>query len=184
MLLTATNPHGPTADVYTGQIVEDAALVSRGYAVVEKPNRENTETDRPPASQAELSKAISAIVAENGIRCILDIQGKAELGIEIWTGSGLTASEQLSQLVRDHFSSRMNTTVSSEDNRPRPGSIIAANSAKGKDGTFAVEGLEIRIGQAELAQREKLVSVLAELISLINGTLKPSSPATELAERS
>ncbi len=140
-------------------------------------SREYGDITRAQAVQTELHKAISETIVDNGIRCVLDVQGKTERGIDIDTGEAMTASQSLTLLVKEHLSSTFAAMVSMKTTGPRPGSVIATHSAKGKDGAFEVEALQIRFGHEERhSQRDKVVSAIAELVALINGLQKTASP--------
>src|SRR5712692_4305986 len=100
VLLTAPHAAGPEADLHTGQIVEDAALVSRSCAVIGKVSREYLDLTKIQAARTEFRKSIDTLLANNGIRIIFDIHGKKDPGVDIGTALGETASEETTNLVR------------------------------------------------------------------------------------
>ena len=169
VLLTAPHAAGPEADLYTGQIVEDAALVSRSYAVVGKVSREYVDLNRVEAARTEFRKSIDTLLEDNGIRCILDIHGKKEPSIDIGTAQGETASEDTTGLVKKRLSRDFTVKVNEKYMGLKPGSIITTYGKKNTNGQFLVEAVQIEFGHEERhSERDKVVNDIAELVALIN----------------
>src|SRR2546427_9599098 len=100
VLLIAPHATGPDADLHTGQIVEEAALTSRSFAVIGKVDKEFLDWNRVQSAQSEFRKGIEGFVSEDGIRYILDIRGKKEPGVDIGTDAAQTSSDSMTELVR------------------------------------------------------------------------------------
>ncbi len=183
VLLTAPHAAGPEADLHTGQIVEDAALVSRCYAMIGKISREFVDLNRVEAARTEFRKSISTLLTDDGIRCILDIHGKKESGVDIGTAEGQTASESTTDLVKTRLSKDFLVKVNEKYMGLKPGSIITTYGKKDASGAFPVEAVQIEFGHKERNdQREKVVTDIAELVSLVNiklGFVEEGSTATE-----
>ena len=170
VLLTAPHAPSPNADLHTGQIVEDAALVSRCFAVVGKVSREYVDLNRVQAAETELRKSIDMIVGEYGIRYILDVNGKKEPGVDIGTGNGETASGPTTDLVRVRLSQDFPVKVNEQRMGLKPGSVITTYAKKGPQDEFILEALQIGFGYEERHNdRDKVVSGIAMLVALING---------------
>ncbi len=169
VLLTAPHAAGPEADLHTGQIVEDAALVSRAYAVIGKISREYIDLNRVQAARTEFRKSIDTLLEDNGIRCILDIHGKKEPGVEIGTAQGKTCSQSTADLLRDHLSRNFAVRMNQEYMGEKPGSIVTTYGKTDSSGKFVVEAVQIEFGHEERkSEREKVISDIAELVGLIN----------------
>src|SRR5438552_892915 len=100
VLLIAPHATGPDADLHTGQIVEEAALTSRSFAVIGKINREFFDMNRIQSAQSEFRKGIEGFVSEDGIRYILDIRGKKEPGVNIETAVRQTCYDSTTDLEK------------------------------------------------------------------------------------
>ncbi len=169
VLLTAPHAAGPEADLHTGQIVEDAALVSRCYAVIGKVSREYIDLNRVQAARTEFRKSIDALLEDNGIRCILDIHGKKEPGVDIGTAEGKTCSEPTTDLVRDRLSRDFAVGVNEKFMGEKPGSIVTTYGKRDSSGGFPVEAVQIEFGHEERhSEKEKVIKDIAELVALIN----------------
>src|SRR2546425_13305286 len=85
VLLIAPHATGPDADLHTGQIVAEAALTSRSFAVIGKINREFFDMNRIQSAQSESRKGIEGSVSQEGIRYIIDRRGTKERGVKVRT---------------------------------------------------------------------------------------------------
>src|SRR2546428_12818401 len=85
VLLIAPHATGPDADLHTGQIVEEAALTSRSFAVIGKVDREFQNPNRNQSAQLEFRKGIEGFVLEDGNRARRGIRGTKESGVKIAT---------------------------------------------------------------------------------------------------
>lgn len=172
VLLTAPHAAGPEADLHTGQIVEDAALASRCYALIGKISREYIDLNRIQAAQTEFRKSIDTLIEENGVRCILDIHGKKESGVDIGTALGKTCTEDTTELVRTFLSRDFPVTVNAKYMGLKPGSIVTTYEKTDPKAGFLVQAVQLEFGHEERAnQRDKVVNDIAELVGLMNGKL-------------
>ncbi len=172
VLLTAPHAASPEADLYTGQIVEDAALASRSYAIIGKVSRDYVGLNRVQTAQTEFRKSIEAMIEDNEIRCILDIHGKKAPGVDIGTGLRETASTLTTDLVRVRLSQDFAVKINEQYSGLKPASIISNYSGKTFQGKFTMEVLQLEFGHQERHdEREKVVNGIAELVTLINRRL-------------
>jgi hypothetical protein len=175
VLLTAPHATGPDADLHTGQIVEEAALTSRSFAVIGNVNREFLDLNRIQSAQSELRKSIEGFIAEDGIRYILDIHGKKEPGVNIGTTGRQTCSDSTTELVKSRLIKDFTVTTISEDKGDEPESIVTSQNHKDAKGNLAVESIQIQFGHEERQfQREKLIMDISEIADILNARLQPS----------
>jgi len=175
VLLTAPLTAGPDADLHTGQIVEEAALTSRSFAVIGKVNREFLDLNRIQSAQSELRKSIEGFITEDGIRYVLDIQGKNEPGVDIGTALGQTCSDSTTELVKSRLVKDFTVTVNIEDKGDEVGDIVTGLIHKDAKGNFAVETIQIRFGHEERQfLREKVIMDISEIADILNARLEPS----------
>ena len=88
VLLTAPHTASPDANLYTGSIVEEAALTSRSYAVIGKISKEFLDLNKIQSVKSEFRKGVETFITEDGIRYVLDIHGKKDPGVDIGTALG------------------------------------------------------------------------------------------------
>jgi hypothetical protein len=166
VLLTAPHASDPKTSFHTGQIVEDVALASRAYAVIGKVNSAYSEDDRLNSAREDLRKTITEIIQENSIKCVLEILGRQEPGVEIGTGHGMTCSVE----IRDLLSSFLSRTFKVELDDPAhdPKAEVGQGSREAT-GALAVQSAQIIVGSEEREKRRDiLVDRLAELVGIIN----------------
>ena len=175
VLLTAPHTTSPDADLHTGQIVEEAALTSRSFAVIGKVDREFLDPNRIQSAQLEFRKGIEGFVLEDGIRYILDIRGKKEPGVNIGTAGRQTCSDSTTELVKSRLVNDFTVTADSEDKVDEPGSTVPNYDRKDAKGNFAVETIQIQFGHEERQfLREKIIRDISEIADLLNARLEPS----------
>ncbi len=181
VLLTAPHTGGPAEDLHTGQIVEDAALASRAFAVIGKVSREYLDLNRIQAARNDFRKSIDTLIDDNGIKCILDIQGKKEAGVDLGTGLGKTCKEETSNLVRLILSKDFNVTEKAKHQGTKTGSIVTTYERKDSQGRFLVEAVQLGFGHEQRTlERDTIVNDIAELVGLINvkmGLVPSETPA-------
>lgn len=172
VLLTAPHAASPDADLYTGPIVEEAALTSRSFAVIGKASRDFLDLDRIQSAQSEFRKSIERFIAEDGIRYLLDIRGKKEPGVNIGTSSGQTSSDSTTELVNSRLVKDFAVTVNNEFKGLEPGSVITSYGRKDGKGDFVVETIQIEFGHEERQfRREKVILDVSEIADILNARL-------------
>lgn len=177
VLLAAPHAAGPEADLQTGQIVEDAALTSRCYAVVGKVSPEYRDLNRVQAAQTELRKSIDAMIEENGIRCLLDIRGKKDAGVKMVELDGTTISPATIEFVRTRLSKNFAVTGLLESAGSRPENNFTVYSKEDVRGS-SFEALQLQFGKRERElERELVVNSLVELVALLNQKLSSNCEA-------
>ena len=166
-----TTPHAvkPGADLYMGQIVEDAALLSKSFAVIGKAGREFADPGTMQMAQSELSQSIHTFLREDWLRCILDIRGKKEPGVRMGSAREQSASQSTMDIIRTRL-----TKDFSIDARPsapdlEPGSLAAIFPEKGRDGNFLLESIRIEFGHEEKTLKpDRIIQSLADIVGLVN----------------
>ena len=175
VLLTAPHTISPNADLHTGQIVEEAALTSRSFAVIGKVDREFLDPNRIQSAQLEFRKGIEGFVSEDGIRYILDIRGKKEPGVEIGTVEGQTSSDSTTEIVRSRLVKDFTVKVNNEYKGDEPVSLVTGYDRKDAKGNFTVETIQIQFGHEERQfLREKVIRDISEIADILNARLEPS----------
>ncbi|SRR6266487_4566103 len=175
VLLTAPHTTSPDADLHTGQIVEEAALTSRSFAVIGKVDREFLDPNRIQSAQLEFRKGIEGFVSEDRIRYILDIRGKKEPGVEIGPVEGQTSSDSTTELVRSRLVKDFTVKVNNEYKGHDPVSVVTGHDRRDVKGNFTVETIQIQFGHEERQfLREKVIRDISEIAGILNARLEPS----------
>jgi len=172
VLLTTAHVAHPERDLYTGQIVEEAALLSKCFAVIGKASREFVNPNRVQFAQSELRESIQTFLKEEGVRCILDIRGRKDPGVVLRTVRSDSASRLTIDLVKTRLARDFKISVVEDDKVLDPESIITTYSKKDQQGNFTVEAFQIEFGLEEKSlKRNKVIEVIAEIVGLINQEL-------------
>ncbi len=168
VLLTAPHASETEADLYTGHIVEDAALTARCCAIVGKMSRDYLDPSRVKAAQTEFERSVASMTVENGIRCLLDILGKREPGVDIMASNGQTANSSITDLVKTRLSKDFVINVDPQYLAAKSGNTITDSREK-STGTSLLDSFHLRFGEHERNyERDKVVTGIAELVALIN----------------
>ena len=175
VLLTAPHTSSPDADLHTGSIVEAAALTSRSYAVIGKVSKEFLDLSKIQSAKSEFRKGIETLIAEDGIRYVLDIHGKKDPGVDIGTALGQTSSDSTTEIVRARLVKDFTVTMNKEFVKLEPGSMVTSYNRKDEKGDFVVETIQIDFGHEERQlQREKVIMDISEIADILNARLGAS----------
>lgn len=169
VLLSAPHARSPDSDLHTGQIVEEAALTSRSFAVIGKVNKEFLDLARMQSAQSELRTSIESFVAEDGIRYVLHISGKQESGVNIGIVAGQTCSDSTVELVRSRLSQDFTVSVSNEYKAGEPATRVTSQNGKDVKGALHVDTIQIQFGHEERTfQRETVIRDISEIADILN----------------
>src|SRR5438046_9102650 len=82
-LVLLFSPHIATSkrDLYSGQIVEEAALLSKSWAIVAKERKQPQSGDETESADATLEKRVQNFIEEYGIKCVIALRRAEEHGI-------------------------------------------------------------------------------------------------------
>src|SRR5437660_8550165 len=100
-LVLLFSPHITTSkrDLYTGQIVEEAALLSKSWAIIAKERKQPQSGDETESADATLEKSVQDFVEEYGIKCVIAIRGAAEPGITVKGQGDGSESEEILDIL-------------------------------------------------------------------------------------
>src|SRR5260370_41513011 len=98
-------------DLYTGQIVEEAALLSRSWAIIAREIKLDQDEDKARQVGSDFDKSVQTFVGAYGIKCIIMIVGTSEPGIMIRAHPTDSTSEEILEIIRSglepHFSTKV-----------------------------------------------------------------------------
>ena len=173
-LVLLFSPHNTTSkrDLFTGQIVEEAALLSKSWAIVEKERKQLQSGDETESADATLEKSVQDFVEEYGIKCVIAIRGAAEPGITVKSqgdGSGLEEIlDIISSGLEPHFS--VKPEVDQSGNKV----LGLQGNDRGPDNSSAqsVHIIQIELGPEERSfRKDQIVNSVADIVGLINAKL-------------
>ena len=173
-LVLLFSPHITTSkrDLYTGQIVEEAALLSKSWAIVAKERKQLQSGDETESADATLEKSVQDFVEEYGIKCVIAIRGAAEPGITVKSQGDGSESEEILDIIRSglepHFS--VNIEVDQSGNRV----LGHQGNDREPDNSSAqsVQIIQIELGPEERSfRKDQIVNSVADIVGLINAKL-------------
>jgi len=173
-LVLLFSPHITTSkrDLYTGQIVEEAALLSKSWAIVAKERKQPQSGDETESADATLERSVQDFVDEYGIKCVIAIRGAAEPGITVKSQGDGSGFEEILDIIRSglepHFS--VNIDVVQSGNRV----LGLQGNDRGADNSSAqsVQIIQIELGPEERSfRKDQVVNSVADIVGLINAKL-------------
>ena len=173
-LVLLFSPHITTSkrDLFTGQIVEEAALLSKSWAIVARERKQPQSGDETQSADATLEKSVQDFVEEYGIKCVIAIRGAAEPGITVKSQGDGSESEEILDIIRSglepHF--RLNPEVDLPGNKV----LGLQGNDRGADNSSAqsVQIIQIELGPEERSfRKDQIVNSVADIVGLINAKL-------------
>ena len=170
-LLSSPHMTGAKRDLYAGQIVEEAALLSKSRAIIAKEGKQ-LGGDEAQLAKSDLDKSVQDFTDEYGIKCLIAISGTAEPGITVKSQKDGSESEEILDIIKSgiepHF--RVNPDADQSGNR-LSGSPTYDGPADGSS-THSVNIIQIELGPEERSfRKDQIVNIVADIVGLINAKL-------------
>jgi hypothetical protein len=169
-LVLLSSPHitGAKRDLYAGQIVEEAALLSKSWAIIAKEGKQ-LGGDEAQLAKSDLDKSVQDFVDEYGIKCLIAISGTAEPGITVKSQKDGPESEEILDIIKSglepHF--RVNPDAHQSGNR-LSGSPTYDRPTDGSS-THSVNIIQIDLGPEERSfHKDQIVNSVADIVGLVN----------------
>jgi hypothetical protein len=167
VLISSPPVIGAKRDLYTGQIAEEVALLSRSWAIIAREIKQDQEGDKVLQAGSDFDKSVQTFVTEYGIKCIIMIVGTSEPGILIKGYSDDSRSEEILEIVRSglepHFST--NSTMEHAGNGSARVTNQGAEDASGQ--TLPIVRLELGPDERGF-MKDQFVNSITDIIGLIN----------------
>lgn len=172
VLLSSPHVEGPRRELQTRQIVEEAALLSKSWAIISKEVKQPQEKDKATLDLSDFDKSLRAFIEEYGIKCVIVIIGMDEAGITIKSQQDDSQSKEILEIIRSGFEphstiseipdSGGNELLSSSDN----------NQRTDKSSTRRVQIVQLGLGPDERGfKKDLIVGIIADVVGLINTKL-------------
>src|SRR5438128_7145827 len=169
VLLSSTHITTSKRDLYSRQIVEEAALLSKSWAIITKERKQLQSGDETRSADANFEKSVQDFVGEYGIKCVIAISGVAEPGITVKSQGDGSESEEILDIIRSglepHF--RLNPEVDQPGNKVLglQGNDRGADNSSGQ----SVKMIQIELGPEERSfRKDQIVNSVADIVGLIN----------------
>ena len=173
-LVLLFSPHTTTSkrDLYTGQIVEEAALLSKSWAIIAKERKQLQGGNETQSADANLEKSVQDFVEEYEIKCVIAISGAADPGITIKSKGDGSESKDILDIIRSglepHFSINLEVDQSGNGVLDLQGNDRGAENSSAK----SVQIIQIELGPEERSfRKDQVVNIVADIVGLINAKL-------------
>lgn len=158
VLISSPPVKGPRRDFFTGQIVEEAALLSRSWAIIAKDVKQYQEEDKARQVGSDFDKAVQGFVGEYGIMCIIMIVGTSDPGIMIKAHPDDSTSEEILEIIRSGLEPHFNTKVTNPEDEDASSQVLPI--------------LRLEMGPDERGfMKDQFVNSIADIVGLINARL-------------
>ncbi len=173
-LVLLFSPHIATSkrDLYTGQIVEEAALLSRSWAIVAKERKQPQSGDETESADGNLEKSVEDFVEEYGIKGVIAISGAAEPGITVKSKGDGSESNEILDIIRSGLEPHFNVNLEVDQSGNRV--LGLQDNDRGADNSSAqsVQIIQIELGPEERSfRKDQIVNIVADIVGLINAKI-------------
>ena len=173
-LVLLFSPHIATSkrDLYTGQIVEEAALLSKSWAIVARERKQPQSGDETQSADANLEKSVQDFVEECGIKCVIAISGAAEPGITVKSKGDGSESNEILDIIRSGLEPHFNVNLEVDQSGNRV--LGLQDNDRGADNSSAqsVQIIQIELGPEERSfRKDQIVNIVADIVGLINAKI-------------
>jgi hypothetical protein len=167
VLISSPPVKGQKGDLYTGQIAEEVALLSRSWAIIAREIRQDQEGDKVLQAGSEFDNSVQAFVGEYGIKCIIMIVGTNEPGIVINAYPDDSRSEEILEIVRSGLEPHFSITSTTE--HAGNGSAKVTNQGAEDASSQQLPIVRLELGPDERGfMKDQFVNSITDIIGLIN----------------
>ena len=172
VLLSSPHTTATGKDLYTGPIVEEAALLSKSWAIIAKPTKPLQSGEETESAALDLDKGVLEFVEEYGIRCVIFVSGTIEPGITLTSRADGSESEEILDIIKSglepHFS--INTTPDQSENHMSR--LRSQDAGRNDSSGHSVYRVQLELGPEERSfRKDQIVNSLADIVGLINARL-------------
>jgi hypothetical protein len=145
---------------YTGRMVEEAALLSKAHAVIEREQKRTSDASSLDPATEEFQFSIQRFLDDFEVRCLLEILGGDQPGIEIRTIETGSESKMLIDIVKDRLAGDFDLKIS------------PSNSYGEHDNSKGAPIIQLVLGPEEMGFRKNgVISGIVDAVSMINAKL-------------
>ncbi len=173
-LVLLFSPHIATSkrDLYTGQIVEEAALLSRSWAIVAKERKQPQSGDETESADGNLEKSVEDFVEEYGIKGVIAISGAAEPGITVKSKGDGSESNEILDIIRSGLEPHFNVNLEVDQSGNRVLGLQRNDRGTDNSSAQSVQIIQIELGPEERSfRKDQIVNIVADIVGLINAKI-------------
>jgi len=173
-LVLLFSPHATTSkrDLYTGQIVEEAALLSKSWAIIAKERKQLQNVGEPQSAEPDLDKSVEDFVKEYGVKCVIAISGAAEPGITIKSQGNGSESEDFLDIIRSGIEPHFSIKPEVDQSGSRVLGLQGNGRSADKLSAQTIQVIRIELGPEERSfRKDQIVNSVADIVGLINAKL-------------
>ena len=173
-LILLFNPHATTSkrDLYTGQIVEEAALLSRSWAIIAKETKPLQNVGETQSADPDLDKSVEDFVKEYGIKCVIAIGGAAEPGITVKSQENGSESEDILDMIRSGIEPHFSVKPEVDQSEGRVLGLQGNGRSADKLSAQTIQVIRMELGPEERSfRKDQIVNSVADIVGLINAKL-------------
>lgn len=169
VLLSSPRVDSTRRDLYTGQIVEEAALLSKGWAIIAKESKQLQEEDMAGLAGSDFDKSVHAFVEDYGVRCIIAISGTLEPGITIKGRQYDSESKEILEIIRSGLEPHVTINASMENSGIGLSSSTVNNQGTDNSSNQSVHMIQLELGPEERGfWKDQIISGIADIVGSIN----------------
>jgi len=173
-MVLLSNPRIGTSkrELYTGQIVEEAALLAKGWAIIANEKKQPQGMDEAQSGELSLDKTVHDFVKEYGIKCVITISGAAEPGITIKSQREGSESGEILDIVRSGLEPHFSINPHLDDSGNRATGLQDNDMLADDSSVQSVQIIQIELGPEERSfRKDQIVNSVADIVGLINAKL-------------
>jgi hypothetical protein len=166
-----STPHITAArrDLYAGQIVEEAALLSKSWAIIAKESRQLQSGDETNSAKLDLDKGVQDFVVEYGIKCIISISGTGEPGITLKSQTDESQSEEILDIIKSGLEPHFSLKTEADKSENKLSRLPNNDTERGDSSTRSVYVIQLQLGPEERSfHKDQIVNSVADIVGLIN----------------
>jgi hypothetical protein len=169
VLLSSPPALDQAGENYTGRIVEEAALLSKAHAVIEREGKRTADSPTLEPTLEEFQSSVQRFLDDFKVRCVLEILGNSDSGIAIRTVRAGSDYKELVQIVKERLGTDFDLKVDQADSDAEK--VISGNTPV----------IRLLLGPDERGFKKELaISGIADTVALLNaklGYLEPDEGA-------
>jgi hypothetical protein len=168
VLLTVPHDQSMRRDLYTGQIVEEVALLSKSYAIIAKEEKQLLDESKKQLARSDFEQSLQVFLGEYGIKCIIAISGMGDPGIIVKVQQGESKSAEIVEIIRSGLEPESNIVAAEQSGNGFAGPVVDS-PATDNSLRHPVQIIQLELGPEEREfRKEQIVNRLADIIGTIN----------------
>ncbi|HVH15280.1 MAG TPA: hypothetical protein VNA15_06145 [Candidatus Angelobacter sp.] len=168
------SPHTPAVgrDLYTGPIVEEAALLSKSWAIIAKQSRPLQSGDETQSAMLELDRGVQNFVEEYGIRCVISVGGTVEPGIILLSPADRSEWAEILDIIRSGLEPHFTINSVADQSEDKLLRVRSEGVSRDELTSHSIYRIRLELGPEERGfHKDQIVNSLADVVGLINAKL-------------